>query len=195
MIKCIKLTFDFLISRLNECPVLVHILDKFFTEIYYDPTDFAKNDDHCECCVREFLDEDTDQRQKYEKLFKTPMGREMCSCTVLDMLFRTNRLLDDYTRCLVIDFVYKMFQNYHFKKSTVLSLAANYRHLMIKDRDYKAELECVSKEVLTSPNIALILFKRPNLWENMLGVFEEMMGKLKDTKKFSHGVFHVLNDF
>ena len=57
MIKCIKLTFEFLRERINECPAFIHILDQHFNEVICDPTDFIKNDDHS-CCIREFLDQD-----------------------------------------------------------------------------------------------------------------------------------------
>ena len=116
MTDCIKLMFEFLASRINECPAFIYIIDENLNKVILDEKVFCKNDDHKTCCVREFLEQDTTQRDEFNQIYDNHDEKDkLCTCTTLDLCFQTNGLLDNPTREIVYDFFFKMFQSYHFK--------------------------------------------------------------------------------
>ena len=69
---------------------------------------------------------------------------------------------------------------------------------MVKKTHGRGALEEISREVFTSEKLSLLVFKRPHLLSQMMGVFEEFMSKLKDlpnNQDFCNSLYHVLHDF
>lgn len=105
----VRMIFQFLMDRIEECPAFTHILDQCFTKIFIDAKKFAKNESH-HCCDKVFLKSDTDTKTFFEEIFLTQQGHEkVCSCTCLDLTMQTNNLLDSATKPIVYKFLFLMF--------------------------------------------------------------------------------------
>jgi hypothetical protein len=129
-VATIKLIFEFMRDRIQECPTFIYIIDEALNAIVMDPKKCKKNPDHKECCVRTYPDCDENKHAIYLiNLDQQPDKEKLCTCTALDLCMQTNSLLDDSTRELVYLFLFSMFQAYHFKQCLTHSYAANYMHI------------------------------------------------------------------
>lgn len=95
--------------------------------------------------------------------------------------------MNDQTRKLVYDFLFKLFQSYNFKQCLTSSFGANYEAIM-DDQNLKEDnhhISSISVQVLTSSEMAMIILSNNELIDNILRVFDKHMSKF--AKKVNSG--------
>ena len=163
-IESIKHIFQFLLDRIKECPRFIHVIDPALNQIYVDPRRMVKNDKHSVCCPRFFPPEDVDEIQEYQEVFESHADRaRLCSCSPLDLILQTNLLVDNNTRQVISDVLYKLFQSYHFKRALTLSYAANYESVTSVTPHTKHTIAGLGVQVLTSGEMSILISKNEEL--------------------------------
>ena len=130
------------------------------------------------CCTKCFAT-DADQKKFNQKLGQLTLEQRanFCTCSVLDLLLQTNNAVNDQTRKLVYDFLFKLFQSYNFKQCLTSSFGANYEAIM-DDQNLKEDnhhISSISVQVLTSSEMAMIILSNNDLIDNILRVFDKHM--------------------
>ena len=64
-VATIKLIFEFMRDRIQECPTFIYIIDEVLNAIVMDPKKCKKNPDHKECCVRTYPECDENKHAIY----------------------------------------------------------------------------------------------------------------------------------
>ena len=108
-IKVISLILEFLNKAVDDVPAFLYIIDEQLNNIFFDAEFMTKYEKHY-CCTKCFA---TDHEQKkFDQrlgLLKLEQRADFCTCSGLDLLLQTNNAVDDPTRKLVYEFLFKLF--------------------------------------------------------------------------------------
>ena len=180
-VACIKLIFLFLRERIEECPTFIYIIDEALNRVVLNKEKFPKNDTHLTCCVRTFVDSDQEQSIQFKKSLDADEDREIfCTCTTLDICMQTNRFLDNPTREIVYDFLFKMFQSYHFKQCLTHSYAANFNSIKHDHLNDDNDINSIGVQVLTSDEMTLLIVKNDDLRNNIMRTFVRCLSQFRN---------------
>jgi hypothetical protein len=105
----ITLILEFLNKAVDDVPAFLYIIDEQLNATFFDNQFMAKYEKHY-CCTKCFAT-DADQK-KFDKKFGMLNHDEranFCTCSVLDLLLQTNNAVNDVTRKMVYDFLFKLF--------------------------------------------------------------------------------------
>ena len=198
-IESIKKIFQFFLDRIKECSCFIHVIDAALNKIFVDPRRMVKNDNHPACCPRYFPPEDIEESREYEEVFQCHADRALlCSCSPLDLALQTNLLIDNSTRAVISDVLFKLFQSYHFKRALTLSYAANYEKATKLTPHTKFEIARVGVQVLTSSEMSLMICKNKVLRDNMSDNYARCLKRFADdynNLEVIEQLFVTLHDF
>jgi hypothetical protein len=170
--------FRFLTARITECPLFIHIIDRALNKIIIDPKKMLKDDQHVSCSARIFLPSDHEEETEFKEVFNSHAeSAKLCSCSTLDVCLQSNSRLSNAGKVLVYDFMFQMFESYHFKETLTISFSSNIEHLMNFKGLTQYDLCQLGVHLFTSTALAQLVLENKVLRESVIGCYEEHMLK------------------
>jgi len=165
-------------ARITECPLFIHIIDRALNKIIIDPKKMLKDDQHVNCSARIFLPSDHEDEAEFKEVFNSHADRDkLCSCSPLDICLQSNTRLSNPCKVLVYDFMFQMFESYHFKETLIISFASNMEHLMTFKELTQYDLCQLGVHLFTSSALAKLVLENKVLRDSVIGCYEKHMLK------------------